>query len=119
MKPNIIILGAHGMLGWQVLNEFKNTRYNIKCQVRNYKSKKSLINKLNLKKNVNFFFFDVEKDKIQNLERRISRKDIVINCIGKIKPFINDNNLNQIETAIKVNTIFPIEFSKIIKKKKN
>lgn len=118
MKPNIIILGAHGMLGWQVLNEFKNTSYNIKCQVRNYKSKKSLINKLNLKKNVNFFFFDVEKDKIQNLEKRISRKDIVINCIGKIKPFINDNNLNQIEAAVKVNTIFPIELSKIIKKKK-
>ena len=26
MKPNIIILGAHGMLGWQVLNQFKQMR---------------------------------------------------------------------------------------------
>ena len=39
MRPNIIILGAHGMLGWQVLNQFKKSKYKIKCQVRNIKNK--------------------------------------------------------------------------------
>ena len=38
MKPNIIILGAHGMLGWQVLKVFNNSNYKVKCQVRNKKS---------------------------------------------------------------------------------
>ena len=56
MRPNIIILGAHGMLGWQVLNQFKKTKYKIKCQVRNKKNKEYLIKKLNLKKNIKFFF---------------------------------------------------------------
>ena len=56
MIPNIIILGAHGMLGWQILNVFKNSRYKIKCQVRNKKSITTLKKKLKLKKNVDFFF---------------------------------------------------------------
>jgi dTDP-4-dehydrorhamnose reductase len=119
MKPNIIILGSHGMLGWQVLNQFKNTKYNLKCQVRNKKSQISLIKKLNLNKKVKFFYFDIEKDKIDTLFKKISNKDVIINCIGKIKPFINENDLNQIQTAINVNSLFPIELSKIIKNKKN
>ena len=45
----------------------------------------------------------------------ISKNDIIINCIGKIKPFINENNLNQIEAAIKVNSMFPLLLSKMIK----
>ena len=40
MKPKIIILGTHGMLGWQVLNKFKKSKLQVKCQVRNNKSKK-------------------------------------------------------------------------------
>ena len=66
MKPKIIILGAHGMLGWQVLNKFKKSKLQIRCQVRNNKSKNTLIQKLNLDKKVNFFYFDVEKDNINN-----------------------------------------------------
>lgn len=115
MKPNIVILGAHGMLGWQVLNQFKDTNYNIKCQVRNNKKQKTLINKLNLSNKIKFFNFDIEKDKIDVLYKRISKKDIIINCIGKIKPFINENDLSQIEKAIKVNSQFPILLSKMIK----
>ncbi len=119
MKPNIIILGAHGMLGWQILNKFKNTNYTIKCQVRSKKSKENLIKKLNLNDKIKFFYFDIEKDQIKKLFKKISNKDIIINCIGKIKPFINEKNLNQINSAIKVNSLFPIQLSKIIKTKKS
>lgn len=115
MKPNIVILGAHGMLGWQVLNQFKDTNYNVKCQVRNNKKQKTLINKLNLSNKIKFFNFDIEKDKIDVLYQRISKNDIIINCIGKIKPFINENDLSQIEKAVKVNSQFPIVLSKMIK----
>jgi dTDP-4-dehydrorhamnose reductase len=115
MRPNIIILGAHGMLGWQVLNQFKNSKYKVKCQIRSTKNKNSLIKKLNLNKKIKFFRFDVEKDNINVLFKQISKNDIIINCIGKIKPFINENNLNQIKTAIKVNSQFPILLSKLIK----
>ena len=56
MKPKIFILGAHGMLGWQVLNKFKKSKLQVRCQVRNNKSKNTLIQKLNLDKNVKFFY---------------------------------------------------------------
>ena len=115
MKPSIIILGTHGMLGWQVLNQFKDTNFNIKCQVRSKKKQKTLVKKLNLNNKVKFFNFDLEKDKIDVLFKKISKNDIVINCIGKIKPFINENDLNQVETAIKVNSQFPILLSKLTK----
>ena len=106
MKPSIIILGAHGMLGWQVLNQFKDSNFNLKCQVRSKKNQRTLVKKLKLNNKISFFNFDLEKDKIEVLYKKISKNDIIINCIGKIKPFINENNLNQIEAAIKVNSMF-------------
>jgi len=117
MKPNIIILGAHGMLGWQILNKFKNSKFKIKCQVRNNKNRNYLIQKLGLDKKIEFFNFDVEKDNIDSLFKKISKNDIIINCIGKIKPFINDNNLSEVKAAVKVNSLFPLNLSKIIKAK--
>ena len=62
------------MLGWQVTKVFNNSNYKIKCQVRNKKSKKNLIQSLNLKNLVKFFFFDVEKDNIKILDRNIKKK---------------------------------------------
>ena len=115
MKPSIIILGAHGMLGWQVLNQFKESNFNLKCQVRSKKNQRTLVKKLKLNNKISFFNFDLEKDKIEVLYRKISKNDIIINCIGKIKPFINENNLNQIKAAIKVNSMFPLLLSKMIK----
>ena len=115
MKPSIIILGTHGMLGWQVLNQFKDSNFNLKCQVRSKKNQRTLVKKLKLNNKISFFNFDLEKDKIEVLYKKISKNDIIINCIGKIKPFINENNLNQIEAAIKVNSMFPLLLSKMIK----
>lgn len=117
MKQSVVILGSHGMLGWQVLNHFKNTKFKIKCQVRNKRNKNNLIKKLKLNNKIKFFLFDAEKDKIDVLFKQISKNDIIINCIGKIKPFINENKLDQILSAIKVNSVFPLELSKIIKYK--
>ena len=89
MKSKIIILGAHGMLGWQILNEFNKKNHNLICQVRNKKSSILLKKKLNLNKNIKFIYFDVEKDNINKLLKKISKNDIIINCIGKIKPYIS------------------------------
>ena len=71
MKSNIIILGAQGMLGWQILNEFKNKNYNLTCQVRNKKSREFLKKKLKLNQNIKFIYFDVEKDHISKLTNKI------------------------------------------------
>ena len=117
MKKKIIVLGAHGMLGWQIVNRFKDSKFDLICQVRNLKSKNRLVKILKLKKNVKFFYYDIEKSKSSNLLNIISQNDIIINCIGKIKPFINDNIQSQVNTAIKVNSLFPIQLSKITKKK--
>ena len=117
MKKKIIVLGAHGMLGWKIVNRFKDSKFDLICQVRNLKSKNQLIKRLKLKKNVKFFYYDIEKNKVSNLLKIISQNDIIINCTGKIKPFINDNIQAQINSALKVNSLFPMQLSKIIKKK--
>jgi dTDP-4-dehydrorhamnose reductase len=39
----------------------------------------------------------------------------VINCIGVIKPFINDSNAEQVERAIQVNSIFPHTIARLTK----
>ncbi len=117
MKKKLIILGAHGMLGWQIVKRFNNSKFKLICQVRNSKSKHRLINKLKLKKNIKFFYYDVEKNEFDQLLNKISQNDIIINCIGKIKPFINDKKQSQVNTAINVNTLFPIKLSKVIKQK--
>ena len=103
------------MLGWQVLNQFKDSNFNLKCQVRSKKNQRTLVKKLKLNNKISFFNFDLEKNKIEVLYKKISKNDIIINCIGKIKPFINESNLNQIEAAIKVNSMFPLLLSKMIK----
>jgi dTDP-4-dehydrorhamnose reductase len=39
----------------------------------------------------------------------------VINCIGVIKPFINDSNAEQVERAIQVNSVFPHTLARLTK----
>lgn len=112
MKKNILILGATGMLGMEVLRSFQSiNNVNIYASYR----KKQYLKNLN-KKKTTFFKFDVDHT---NILKRLSKKKIlVINCIGIIKPFINESDSNSIFEAIKVNTNFPHMLKKIFLKKK-
>jgi len=100
----ILILGATGMLGFQVLKtlqELKN--FKIYATFRNNKKISVLKDLIEINDNVSFIKFNISLfNKI-----KLSEFNYIINCIGIIKPYINEKNQSSILEAIKVNSLFP------------
>jgi dTDP-4-dehydrorhamnose reductase len=97
-------LGATGMLGSQVLKtlqELKN--FKIYATFKNSKKITALRKLIEINDNVSFVKFNVGLyNKI-----KLSKFNYIINCIGLIKPYINEKNQSTILEAIKVNSLFP------------
>jgi dTDP-4-dehydrorhamnose reductase len=100
----ILILGATGMLGSQVLKtlqELKN--FKIYATFKNSKKITALRKLIEINDNVSFVKYNVGLyNKI-----KLSKFNYIINCIGLIKPYINEKNQSTILEAIKVNSLFP------------
>jgi dTDP-4-dehydrorhamnose reductase len=93
----VLILGASGMLGNAVLKEFSNFQGELVATTRAGKSVTS-------DSGVTFFDFDAATD---DLETTFPVPvDYVINCIGIIKPYINDTDAEQTATALEINGAF-------------
>jgi dTDP-4-dehydrorhamnose reductase len=105
----ILILGSGGMLGCQVVKKLKNIK-NVKLYVT-YRKKK-IINY----KNIKLIKFDATNP--ESLNKYTSSFDYVINCIGIIKPYIDEKNQDSIHNAIIVNSTLPFCLSKIFNRKK-
>jgi dTDP-4-dehydrorhamnose reductase len=94
----VLILGANGMLGSAVFKEFLNFQGELIATTRVGAS-------LVAGSKVKFLKFDAATD---NLDGMLSMPiDYVINCIGIIKPYINDTDPKQTETAFEINGAFP------------
>jgi dTDP-4-dehydrorhamnose reductase len=94
----VLILGASGMLGSAVLNEFSTFEGELIATTR-------VGTRLVAGSNVRFLKFDAATD---DLDRTFSMPiDFVVNCIGIIKPYINDSDPKQTETAFEINGAFP------------
>lgn len=94
----VLILGASGMLGDAVTKEFVDAGFDLTLTSRN--SSESV-----LPTGINQIAFDASLDSPEKLN--LSNFNYVINCIGVIKPRIHDDNQEEIETAIVVNSLFP------------
>ena len=92
------------MLGFQVLKtlqELKN--FKIYATFKNNKKISVLKNLIEINDNVSFIKFNIGLlNKI-----KLSEFNYIINCIGIIKPYINEKNQSSILEAIKVNSLFP------------
>ena len=96
----VLILGATGMLGQACHLVFKSDS--------NFESiSTSRIIKKDMK------FFDASADSIEYLINEVS-PDWIINCIGIIKPHINENNFSSVKNAIAVNSLFPHQLASAI-----
>jgi dTDP-4-dehydrorhamnose reductase len=94
----VLILGASGMLGSDVLKEFSTFQGELIATTR-------AGTRLVAGSNVRFLKFDAATD---DLDGTFSIPiDYVINCIGIIKPYINDTDPKQTETAFEINGAFP------------
>ena len=58
------------------------------------------------------------KNKKEELKKIVLKHDVVINCIGLIKPYIKDQNPKDVEKAIKLNSMLPNLLDQIVKKSK-
>ncbi len=95
---NILLFGSSGMLGRYVVNILQN-KYNIICIKRGD--------------------FDIEKDswvKLYDIVNHfLKENDIIINCAGIIPQKYTHDNIN---TYIRVNTLFPHKLNEISEKNK-
>lgn len=90
---NILVLGSRGMLGYGVRSYFVKHDYNVTGITRDD--------------------FDAANDPVLKIENQITNSDIVINCIGIIKPMIEKNTAIDV---LKVNSIFPRNLANLCKK---
>ena len=94
MKKRILILGATGMLGNAVYNHFKKNSNFI--TIPTYRT--------NFEHADNGIYFNALTDHLETLPKDI---DYIINCIGIITPFINENAI----ISLKINSLFPLELA--------
>jgi dTDP-4-dehydrorhamnose reductase len=107
MKKKIIILGANGMLGHVLFNNFsKNNDFITMGTLRNKEYKKYFkkINRNHLIINKDIFNFNKLTKIIISF-----KPDIIINCIGIIK----QKKFNNYENMIMINSLFPRKLSEI------
>ena len=98
----ILILGSTGMLGTMVSRYFLNLKeYDVALTTRapGQESDESYI-----------FKYDASVDEVDSLIQKVN-PDYVINCIGIIKPEIDEANQQSISNAININSYFPLQLS--------
>ncbi len=105
----VLVLGASGMLGSAFVksSSIKND-INYYFSVRSKKKQRYLIKEYNLHEKKVLILDIIDK----NLDKKllfIKKKnfDFVINCIGIIKPHIDESNSASIKNAIFINSMFP------------
>ena len=105
---NVLVLGANGMLGKMVSLYLKsNNELNVFVTSR---SKNSFIEQNFEKK---YFNFQLSDNYYDNLKKIVNNKiDFIVNCIGVIKPKIDEDDPISIQETILTNSYFPIDFQK-------
>lgn len=104
MKPRVVVLGASGMLGAMVLDVLlTESDAHVVATVRTKSLQPAL---LAAYPEVDWREIDAEHADMA-LPGALSDADWVINAIGITKPRVKDDDPAQVETAIRVNALFP------------
>jgi dTDP-4-dehydrorhamnose reductase len=104
-NQSVVILGCTGMLGSMTLDTFaRDDEFDIIATFRDPNAAKALKKKY---PKVRLRKLDAEKANIKAIANAIYDAKWVVNAIGVIKPFIRDDNAQEIHRAIHVNARFP------------
>ena len=96
----VLILGATGMLGNACEKLFlQESKYDVVSTSRN--------------QNKNSMQFDAKNDSVEDLIEKVE-PDWIVNCIGVIKPHINEALNSSTQNAIEINSLFPHRIAKAI-----
>jgi len=114
----LLIFGCTGMLGSEVLKVFSDCKnFLITATYKDYRSLKQLKKNKLITHNIKFVKFNLEDNYQALLKKLMNNNEYIINCIGIIKPFIDEKN-KRIENPILINSLFPNQLNKF-KNKKN
>ena len=103
-KQKIVILGASGMLGSMLLDVCaKHSEFAVTGTTRSEELLQSLKKTYH---KVRFYQFDAEQDDPKTILNE-TKPAWILNAIGVIKPYIHENNGEEIRRAISVNAQFP------------
>lgn len=112
----IAILGASGMLGSMVLDVLSHEEdLNLIASVKNTQEVKKLSKKY---PKIKFITLDVDGATIEMLSKALRGASWAINCIGIIKPYIHDDNADEVARAVRINSLFPYNLALAAKKNK-
>lgn len=117
----ILIFGATGMLGSEVLKVFANEKNFIITATYKNKSSLNILKKssnLFLKNKIKFIKFDATNYNNKSLKKCLSNNQYIVNCIGVIKPYIDEKNKKS-KNALLVNSIFPHNLNEVNNSNKN
>jgi len=109
-KPKVLVLGATGMLGHQVFQYLNNgSEYEVvgTCREPDTRIQKRMYGRTHA-------VLDVllgHEDQLRDLFTEHGPFEYIINCIGAIKPTINEGNPASVADAIRLNSIFPHELA--------
>jgi dTDP-4-dehydrorhamnose reductase len=95
----VLILGASGMLGTAVVNEFLDFPGEVTVTTRG--------ENFDIPAHISHLGFDAITDDVTKAFASLGKVDYVINCIGIIKPHINDGDEKQRLNALQINSLFP------------
>lgn len=118
-KNSVLILGSSGMLGIEVLKELASNPAIKVYATHRKRSDLKIIKKIVGKKfqSISWYKFAIDGKYELSLKKIIKKKDFIINCIGLIKPYINDQDQLSIQNALNINSLFPHVLSKNCSKK--
>ena len=94
----VAVLGTTGMLGNSVVQEFAKFDGELIGSARNKQTDERLAKSFLLDANSN----DLPKPLVE-----LGESDFVINCVGVIKPYIDDNSASSRKNALLINGLFP------------
>ena len=104
----VAVLGTTGMLGNSVVQEFAKYDGELIGSARNKQTDKRLARSFSLEANSN----DLPKPLVD-----LGEGDFVINCIGVIKPYIDESSASSRKNALLINGLFPYALETLANKR--
>ena len=109
-SAKVLVLGATGMLGKMVALHLDSVT-DIVVDVTSRSENTFILNNFE----ESYYIFDSNKQDENSLEEiiNICEYDYIVNCIGVIKPKINETDIASINNAISINSFFPLDIHRL------